>query len=117
MPIELRRIFNEDRFVERAERGELRMIVKKTRAARMTEIRNWVEGAESQEIHFLDARNNMVAKPIASCVPTEPWPLGARDSTPLEPPPKPRSPDAETNGLPRNPRPAGVAAGTSPYRF
>jgi hypothetical protein len=61
-PAELCRIFNEGRYVERVERGELRMIVKKTRIAQMTHIRNWIPGTESQELHFLDADNNVVAK-------------------------------------------------------
>jgi hypothetical protein len=60
--VELCRIFNEGQYVEKAARGELQMIVKKSRDAQMTFIRNWVPGTQSQEVHFLDADNNLVAK-------------------------------------------------------
>jgi hypothetical protein len=61
---ELRRIFNEGHYVEKAERGEVRMVVKKTRVTQMTYIRNWMPGTESQEIHFLDADNDLVVKAL-----------------------------------------------------
>ena len=38
------------------------MVVKKTRVTQMIYIRNWIPGTESQEIHFLDANDNVVAK-------------------------------------------------------
>ena|ERR1017187_1460176 len=60
--VELCRIFNEGEYVERVERGELRMIVKNTRISPMTYIQNWMPGTESQELHFLDADDNLVAK-------------------------------------------------------
>jgi hypothetical protein len=60
--VELCRIFNEGGYVEKAERGELRMIVKKTRISLMTYIRNWMPGTESQELEFRDADDNVVAK-------------------------------------------------------
>lgn len=56
-------MFNEGRYAERAEPGgDLRMIVKKSRITEMTYIRNWVVGTESQEVHFLDQNDNVVAK-------------------------------------------------------
>jgi hypothetical protein len=55
-------IFNNGQYVERAGRGELTIVVKKTRIAQMTHIRNWTPGTQSQELHFLDADNNVVAK-------------------------------------------------------
>ena len=38
------------------------MVVKKTGIAQMTYIKNWIPGTQSQELHFLDADNNLVAK-------------------------------------------------------
>lgn len=60
--VELCRIFNEGGYVEKAERGELRMIVKKSRISAWTHIRNWMPGTESQELEFRDADDNVVAK-------------------------------------------------------
>jgi hypothetical protein len=38
------------------------MEIKKSRVSAMTEIQNWVPGTESQEVHFFDGDNNLVAK-------------------------------------------------------
>jgi hypothetical protein len=59
---ELRRIFNDLRIAERADRGELRAEIKRSRPVMDASIRNWVPGTLSQEIRYYDAENNLVAK-------------------------------------------------------
>jgi hypothetical protein len=59
---ELRRIFNDLRIADRADRGELRAEIKRSRPVTDTSIRNWVLGTLSQEVRYYDAENNLVAK-------------------------------------------------------
>jgi hypothetical protein len=59
---ELRRIFNDLRIPERAECGELRAEVKRSRPATDGSIRDWVPGTLSQEVRYYDGENNLVAK-------------------------------------------------------
>jgi hypothetical protein len=59
---ELCRIFNEERYAERVEEGELTLVVKKSRITKMQEIRDWIPHTESQEIHILDKDNNLLVK-------------------------------------------------------
>lgn len=58
----MRRIFNEGRFPERVAAGELRVVVKRSRPALDSTIRNWAPGTLSQELRYYDADNNLVAK-------------------------------------------------------
>jgi hypothetical protein len=55
-------MFNEGQYTERAATGELKLIVKKSRVTQRTEIRNWVPGTESQELHFLDQSGELLVK-------------------------------------------------------
>jgi hypothetical protein len=59
---ELRKIFNEGQYTERVATGKLRLIVKKSRVTQMTEIKTWIPGTESQELHFLDKAGEIVVK-------------------------------------------------------
>jgi hypothetical protein len=59
---QLREVFNQARIVERAAAGELRMQVDESRPARNTAIRGWVPGTLSQNVLFLDANGNLIAK-------------------------------------------------------
>ena len=55
-------MFNDGKYTERAAAGEFRIVVAKSRVTQMTHIRNWVPGTESQEIHFLDSKGDIVVK-------------------------------------------------------
>jgi hypothetical protein len=59
---ELCKLFNDGGFLEKVASGELTLIVKKSRITKMTDIRNWIPGTESQEVHLVDANNNLVVK-------------------------------------------------------
>ena len=55
-------MFNEGQYVARTFTGELQFIIKKSRPTQMPEIRNWIPGTQSQEIHFLDKENNLIVR-------------------------------------------------------
>jgi hypothetical protein len=61
-PPELCKIFNDEQYAGRVERGELLLIVKKSRPTRMTNIQNYIPGTESQEIHISDNDGNLLVK-------------------------------------------------------
>ena len=59
---ELRKIFNEERFAERAENGELRLDIKRSKEVLTAKVKDWIPGTHSQELRFYDENNLLVAK-------------------------------------------------------
>src|SRR5258707_5793401 len=59
---ELRKIFNEDRFVERAESGEFRMEIKRSKEVLTAKVKDWIPGTQSQDLRFFDKNNLLVVK-------------------------------------------------------
>ena len=59
---ELRKIFNDGRFAERGNSGELRVEIKRSREVLTDKIANWIPGTMSQELRYYDQDNVLVAK-------------------------------------------------------
>jgi len=59
---DLRKIFNEDRYTERGESGELRVEIKRSRKVLTDKVRNWVPGTLSQEVRYYDQDGLLLAK-------------------------------------------------------
>ena len=59
---ELRAMFNEARFVERAEVGELRMRITRSKPCKNESIHNWIPGTLNQMIEYYDLDDRLVAK-------------------------------------------------------
>jgi hypothetical protein len=57
---ELRKIFNEDRFAERGESGELRVEVVRSREVLTDKVNNWIAGTLSQELRYYDKSTNLL---------------------------------------------------------
>ena len=55
-------MFNEAEYAKRVEDGELTLIVKKSRITKMTHIRNYVPGTESQELHIVNKTGDLLVK-------------------------------------------------------
>jgi hypothetical protein len=58
----LREIFNEGRYVERAEAGELRVEIKRSKPCLNSDTKNWIPGTLTQELRYYDSNNLLVAK-------------------------------------------------------
>jgi hypothetical protein len=59
---ELRKIFNEDRFAERGESGEIAVKITRSKEVLTDKIRNWIPGTVSQELKYYDSDNVLIAK-------------------------------------------------------
>ncbi len=55
-------MFNEGRYAERVASGDLLLVVKKSRLTEMTQIRNYVPGTESQEVHITNRDGELLVK-------------------------------------------------------
>jgi len=56
----LRQLFNEGRFVERGESGELRVEISRSKEVTENKVRNWVPGTLSQELKFFDPTTGLL---------------------------------------------------------
>lgn len=58
----MRRIFNEDRFAERGDSGDLRVKITRSKEVLTDKVKDWIPGTLSQELKYYDANNLLVAK-------------------------------------------------------
>jgi hypothetical protein len=59
---EVRRIFNEDRFAERGDVGELRVRITRSKEVLTAKVKDWIPGTLSQELKYYNEDNILVAK-------------------------------------------------------
>lgn len=58
----MRKIFNEDKFVERGESGELIVKITRSREVLTDKVRDWIPGTLSQELKYYDHNGVLMAK-------------------------------------------------------
>lgn len=59
---EVRRIFKEERILERADAGEFRVKITRSKEVLEDKVRDWVPGTLSQELRYYNHENILIAK-------------------------------------------------------